>query len=96
MIIRRSDKFKDDYKILPADVQMRVDKKLELLIKSFGKGKIHPALRVKKIIGTANPPVWEMSITMSITMNIRATFSIEGNIIALRRLGEHDKTLKRP
>ncbi len=92
MIIRRSDKFKDDYKALPADIQMRVDKKLRLLIEGFGKGKIHPSLRVKKIIGTANPPIWELSITM----NIRATFSIEGNMIVLRRLGEHDKTLKRP
>lgn len=92
MNIRRSDKFKYDYKALSADTQILVDKKLKLLIEGFGKGKAQPSLRIKKIQGTNNPVIWEMSITMG----IRATFSIEGNMIILRRLGEHDKTLKRP
>ncbi len=92
MNIRRSDKFKYDYKALSADTQILVDKKLKLLIEGFGKGKAQPSLRIKKIQGTNNPVIWEMSITMG----IRATFSIEGNMIILRRLAEHDKTLKKP
>jgi hypothetical protein len=84
--IRRSDKFKDDYKELPADIQLLVNRKLHLLIESFGKGKAQPSLRVKRIKGTDNPVIWEMSITMG----IRATFSIEGNMIVLRRLGGHE------
>lgn len=92
MIIRRSDRFKDDYKALSPEIRLLVDKKLSLLIREFGKGKSHPSLRVKKIQGTNEPLIWEMSITMG----VRATFSVEGNMIVLRRLGEHDKTLKRP
>lgn len=92
MNIRRSDKFKDDYKELPADIQLLVDRKLQLLIDNFGKGKTQSSLRVKKIKGTDNPVIWEMSITMG----IRATFLVEGNMIVLRRLGNHDKTLKKP
>ena len=92
MNIRRSDKFRGDYKVLPADTQLLVDKKLKLLMEGFGKGKSQPSLRIKKIQGTNNPVIWEMSITMG----VRATFSIEGNMIVLRRLGEHDKTLKKP
>ncbi len=92
MNIRRSDKFKDDYKALSFDTQLLVDKKLRLLIESFGKGKVQPSLRIKKIQGTNNPVIWEMSITMG----IRATFSIESSMIVLRRLGEHNKMLKKP
>lgn len=92
MNIRRSDRFKDDYKAIPVKTRKLVDKKLSLLIEGIGRGSAHPSLRIKKIQGTDNPVIWEMSITMG----IRATFSIEGNMIVLRRLGKHDRTLKKP
>ena len=72
MKLRRTDKFKDDYIALPAELQEFADKKLMLLVEGFGSGKMHPSLRVKKIQGTATPVVWEMSVTMS----TRATFSV--------------------
>lgn len=92
MNIRRSDKFKGDCKALSDDIQMLVNKKLRLLMEGFEKGKTQPSLRIKKIQGTNNPVIREMSITMG----IRATFSIEGNMIVLRRLGGHDRVLKKP
>ena len=49
----------------------------------------HPSLRVKRIKGTSR--VWEMSITM----NYRLTFEMEGEKVVLRRIGTHD-VLRRP
>ncbi len=49
----------------------------------------HPSLRVKRIRGTDR--IWEMSITM----NYRLTFELEGETVILRRIGTHD-ILRRP
>lgn len=49
----------------------------------------HPSLRVKRIRGTDR--IWEMTITM----NYRLTFEVEGERVILRRIGTHD-ILRRP
>jgi len=50
----------------------------------------YPALRVKKIKGTEN--IWEARVSYS----LRITFQIEGDMIILRNIGRHNKTLERP
>jgi mRNA-degrading endonuclease YafQ of YafQ-DinJ toxin-antitoxin module len=49
----------------------------------------HPSLRVKKMKGTSG--FWELSLTM----NYRLTFEVEGEVLTLRRVGTHD-TLRHP
>lgn len=44
----------------------------------------HPSLNVKKIKGTQN--IWEARASIS----LRITFSMEGNEICLRTVGQHD------
>lgn len=78
-------RFKRDYKKLPSSPRERV--KLALL--QMEKDLKYPSLRVKKIKGTKN--IWEARASES----LRITFNLEGNIITLRTVGEHD-ILKRP
>jgi len=50
----------------------------------FQADPAHPSLRVKRIKGTDR--IWEMSVTM----NYRITFEVEGERAILRRIGPHD------
>ena len=50
----------------------------------------YPALRVKKIKGVED--IWEARVSLS----LRITFQIEGNMIILRNIGHHDETVGRP
>jgi mRNA interferase RelE/StbE len=79
--IRFTDRFEEDYQILPPDLQDRVDKALML----FQANPKHRSLRVRKMAGYRN--VWEARVTQS----YRFTFSIdkEGTYI-LRRVGPHE------
>lgn len=86
MRIIRLDCFKEDYKKLPQNIQKRTDKKITLLINN----PHHPSLRIKKIQGTED--VWEGRITK----RIRFTFQIIKDIYILRRIGEHNKVLRKP
>ena len=67
-------------KRLPATVRQLVREKLNLYVQDPS----HPSLRVKRLKGTRD--VWEMSITM----NYRLTFEIQGERMILRRIGTHD------
>jgi len=86
MKVHFTDSFRKDYQKLPFEVRNNTLKKIELLLKD----RMHPSLRIKKIKG--RDEIWEMSITMA----IRLTFCYQKNSIILRRVGEHDRTLKRP
>jgi hypothetical protein len=57
MKIRRTDRFKKDYRTLPKDIQQRVDEKLRFLLSD----PRHPSLRVHKIRGAKG--LWEFSVT---------------------------------
>ncbi|MFQ5341735.1 MAG: type II toxin-antitoxin system YafQ family toxin [Anaerolineae bacterium] len=80
MKIRRTRRFKKDYRKLSPDLQRRVDGKLRLLLQD----PRHPSLRVHKIRGTDD--VWELSVTM----NCRLIFEIETEYYVLLAVGPHD------
>ncbi|MBI2859676.1 MAG: hypothetical protein HYX90_11415 [Chloroflexi bacterium] len=50
----------------------------------------YPSLMVKKMGGVEG--IWEARVSLS----LRITFQIEGNIIVLRNIGRHDEALERP
>jgi addiction module RelE/StbE family toxin len=68
------------FRRLPKRIRLETYEKLELLLTD----PAHPSLRVKRIQSTQD--LWEMSVTM----NYRITFQVEGETIVLRRIGTHD------
>ena len=79
-----SNRFRKDYRALPADIREAFDTKFSL----FLENPHHPSLRIKRLVGTANR--WEGSVTM----NYRFTFQLaegdtEGKVL-FRRIGTHD------
>lgn len=80
-----SKPFVRDYRKLPKQIQMAVDKQIELLLSNPS----HPSLNTKKM----NDPrdIWEVRITKS----YRFTYRIEDDAYVLRRVGTHD-VLKNP
>ena len=86
MRIARTDNFKRAWKQLTEEQKALAQKSIENLIADMR----YPALRVKKIKGTEN--IWEARVSRS----LRMTFQIEGDIIILRNIGQHDETLGRP
>lgn len=78
--------FKKGFKRLPREIKAQAEKQLILLLKNF----CYPSLRVKKIKGTKY--IWEARISK----NYRFTFQKQDNIIILRKIGAHKRTLKRP
>ncbi len=68
------------FRRLPKDVRDTTYAKLVLYLDN----PAHPSLRVKRIKGTNH--LWEMTITM----NYRVTFQVEGERVLLRRIGTHD------
>lgn len=86
MKIARTELFKRDYKKLPEKIKGRTDKSLYHLVTNPS----HPSLRIKKIKSAGN--IWEASITKKYQLSfqkINATY-------VLRRIGKHDKVLKKP
>ena len=68
------------FRRLPREIRDATYEKLALYLAD----QLHPSLRVKRIKGTDG--IWEMSITM----NYRLTFELEGERMLLRRIGTHD------
>ncbi len=77
--IRRLQSFLRDYSRLPSEIQTRVDKQLELLLKNSS----HPSLRLKKLKGTDK---YEIRVSRS----YRLTFRFYERVLELRRVGTHD------
>ena len=73
------------FKRLPAELRELALEKLSLYLAD----PAHPSLRVKRIKGTDR--IWEMSVTMQ----YRITFEVEGEAVTLRRIGTHD-VLRKP
>lgn len=72
--------FVRDYARLPTELQRRVDRALYRLMENPG----HPSLHLKKMRGHQNR--WECRVSQ----NYRFTFSREGNVCQLLRVGTHD------
>jgi mRNA-degrading endonuclease RelE of RelBE toxin-antitoxin system len=85
MPLFRTERFKKDFQRLPAEIQGRVEKALEL----FLSDQRHPSLRVRKMEGA--PDVWELRVSDS----YRITFQFVAEGVLLRRIGTHN-ILRRP
>ena len=75
------------FKKLPKAIQDQAFEKLALFLEDLS----HPSLRVKKInnpfiLRLSKDAIWELSVTM----NYRITFEVEGERVLLRRIGTHD------
>lgn len=81
----RTGLFKRDYKKLPEKIKKRADKSLYHL----ATNPSHPSLRMKKIKSMGN--IWEARITKK----YRFSFQIINDTYVLRRIGKHDKVLKK-
>ncbi|MCK5593464.1 hypothetical protein KAI31_05130 [Candidatus Bathyarchaeota archaeon] len=81
MRFRRLDGFKEDYKRLKSDEQALVDKALEFL----AVNPRYPSLRLKK--RKAAKGIWEARASL----DLRFTFTWEGDLITLRVVGHHDE-----
>ena len=85
MRLRFSKPYLAYYDRLPRNIRNRADKQLRLLLDN----PCHPSLRLHKMQGYTNR--WEISVTMQ----YRITFDIEGEEYVLRKIGPHD-ILDRP
>ena len=75
-----------DYRKLSQFLQKAIDKQLKFLLSN----PRHPSLGIKKIKGLID--VFEGRVSKS----CRFSFHIDGDCLVLRRVGDHDKTLKSP
>ena len=80
MKLQPTERFMKEYGRLPPRLQRQVDKALGFLLEN----PRHPSLQIKKIKGHQNR--WEGRVTL----HYRFTFSIEGDIYHLLRVGTHD------
>ncbi len=86
MHIARTERFKRAYRRLSQREMEQARKAIEMLVRDFR----YPSLRMKRIRGTAQ--IWEARVRRG----CRMTFQIQGDMIVLRNIGEHDATLKNP
>ena len=86
MNIQTTKRFDEDYRALPQDTKQRANKQFALLLTN----PRHPSLRLKRMSG--HPEIWEGSVIIK----YRFTFQIAGDTYILRRIGEHEKTLRKP
>lgn len=82
-----SDYFIENVSKLSYEVRKFLKEKLSLMYRN----PRHPSLRVKKIQGQED--IFEASISMDIRMTWQY---IKKDVILLRKIGRHDKTLKNP
>lgn len=78
--------FKKDYDSLPQSIQKKAKKVIGFLKKDFR----YPLIRAKKIKGARD--TWEGRVNRF----YRFTFRIEEDIVYLRHIGSHNRTLKTP
>ncbi len=81
MRFHRLDGFKEHYKQLLPNEQALVDKAVQFL----AVNPRHPSLRLKKRRGSKG--IWEARASL----NLRFTFTWEGDVITLRVVGHHDE-----
>ncbi len=80
MKLIRTQRFLEDYRKLPAQVQKQTDRKLQYLAENVG----HPSLRVKRV------RKYEGVYEGSINMDYRFLFLITNEGYVLLRIGRHD------
>jgi len=85
MKFRRLQAFKDDFALLPADIQERTRKQFEL----FRNDPFHPSLRLKKMKG--HGAIWEGHISEGYVFTMQWDEDPETGepIATFRRIGKH-------
>ncbi|MFV2045103.1 MAG: hypothetical protein ACC700_17945 [Anaerolineales bacterium] len=81
-----TERFRRRYRSLSQEDQKRVQKALRQMAEDLR----YPALRIKRIQGTAK--IWEARASRS----LRITFEVEGEHLILRNVGHHDAALRKP
>jgi mRNA interferase RelE/StbE len=84
--LTRTARFKKAWKELNGEEKDLSRKALRNLVTDIR----YPSLRVKKMQGVTN--IWEARVSLS----IRLTFQITGDMLILRNIGRHDETLETP
>lgn len=85
--IEITETFKKGYVNLPPKIQKRAEKALRLL----AANPRHPSLRSKPVEGA--PGIYEARVDQ----NYRMTYErLSGDVLRLRVIGKHDKTIKNP
>ncbi len=82
-----SDSFKKNVSELSCDEKKILKEKLILISQNLK----HPSLRTKTIQGRKD--IFESTVTMAIRLNWQY---LKDDILLLRKIGPHDKTLKNP
>ena len=90
MKIRITNRFKRSFQALSVDERKAFKKHIELLIK-YPNSPFYTSLPIKKIRGISG--IFECSINEEIRMTWQY---IQSDIILLRNIGKHDKTLSNP
>ncbi len=80
MRLIRTQRFLEDYRKLPPQVQKQTDRKLQYLAENVG----HPSLRVKRV------RKYEEVYEGNINMDYRFLFAISSEGYLLLRIGRHD------
>ncbi|MBF0476722.1 MAG: type II toxin-antitoxin system RelE/ParE family toxin [Deltaproteobacteria bacterium] len=89
MKLFESNKYKEDFRKLPDEIQRKTIKALRLLIADIH----HPSLRVKKVKGPAIEGLSNL-LEARINKDYRLFFSIIPETYVLIACGKHDKYLK--
>jgi len=84
MKIKAYRRFKKAYSTLPANIQLKVDRQLKILLEDMR----HPSLHTKKIKGETD--IWEARIDF----HYRLTFEIIEDTIFLRVVGNKKPSLR--
>ena len=91
MIYRRTERFRDAFRALPADIQKKTLKALAL----FGQNQRHPSLQVKKIKGRDG--IWEARVDQKYRFTVHFERGNKGELVCvLRNVDNHDECLKNP
>ena len=79
MTLRRTARFRKQYRRLPTPIQKKADRQLRRLIHD----PHHPGLHVRKLVGTAD--IWEARVDY----HTRPTFQVTPTHLILRAIGSH-------
>jgi mRNA-degrading endonuclease RelE of RelBE toxin-antitoxin system len=78
--------FENSFSVLPKHIQKKFNQKFTFLVENSR----HPSLHCKRVRRTAD--IWEARVDIQ----FRMTFQIHENTLIMRRIGNHDETLKNP
>lgn len=85
--LETSERFEQSYELLPFEIRKKIAKAMRLL----AKNPRHPSLRTKPVQGARG--VYEARVDRSYRMTYQR---MPDDVLLLRAVGKHDKTLKNP